>query len=186
MKVSKIYGFETKYLPQQHLSSTCINMALEDYISCLRHLGFTRFIVLHRENYLRRAISVEVARKTKVLHSNNEVKSATKVVIDINAFQTGVRKEPLLELFHCIDENYRKLCDMLLPDEAIFLSFEQDIQEYPRKAYLKVCRFLDIKDACPKINFKRTNPFSYEELIENFDEVKAAIRSTQYSWMLDD
>lgn len=186
LKVSRIYGFETKYLPQQHLSLPCINMTLEDYVGYLRHLGFTKFIVLHRENYLRRAISAEVGRKTKIMHSNNEVKSATKVIIDITAFQTGVRKESLLELFHCMNENYKKLCDILMPNEAIFLSFEKDILEDPRKAYVKICRFLDIKDTYPKIKNKRTNPFSYEELIENFDDVKAAIQNTQYSWMLDD
>ena len=52
-KTSRIFGFETKYLPQQHLSHKCINMDLGNYIDLLRKLDVTKYIVLHRKNYLR-------------------------------------------------------------------------------------------------------------------------------------
>jgi len=39
-EVSMIYGFDTKYLSQQHLSHKCITSSLEDYIIPLRKLGF--------------------------------------------------------------------------------------------------------------------------------------------------
>jgi len=34
-EISRIYGFETKYLPQQHLSQECIDLNLEDYLVLL-------------------------------------------------------------------------------------------------------------------------------------------------------
>ncbi|MPY87959.1 MAG: hypothetical protein GEU99_08565 [Luteitalea sp.] len=182
-KASGIYGFETKHLPQLHFAEWCINMALGDYVSLLRKLDFQKFIILHRENYLRRTISVEVLGKTKAPHSRSEVRAVTKVSIDIDGSNGRI---PLLDLFHSLDEHYGMLKDLVAPEEILFLRYEQDILEDPRKAYRKICQFLRIEDAHPTVDLKRTNPFAYEELIENLDEVRAALRNTKYRWMLDD
>ena len=124
-----IYGFETKYLPQQHLSHKCINMDLEDYITLLRKLNFSKFIVLHRNNYLRRAISAQVGRHSKLWHSKQEVTSPIKINLDINSFVTGIRREPILELFSCMDKSFDRLKELLLYDDTLYLNYEDDILE---------------------------------------------------------
>lgn len=185
-EISRFFGFETKYLPQQHLCDRCINMDLEAYVTLLRTLKYSKFIVLHRKNYLRRAVSVQVGRQTRQWHSKQEATSPVKVTIDVNAFMTGSRRDPLLDLFRCIDENYSRLKKLLSQDDTLFLTYEDDILEDPGVAYKKVCTFLGINDESPGITYRRTNPFSYEEMVINFEEVKATLKDTTYSWMLDD
>ena len=185
-RVSLIYGFETKYLPQQQLSHKCINMDLKDYIALLRKLNFRKFIVIHRKNYLRRAISAKVGMQTKKWHSRREVTFPEKISIDMNSFTTGVIQEPILELFRCIDENYKRLNALLSHDDTMYLTYENDILKDPRVAYKKTCDFFGIKDESPKINFYRTNPFRYEDIVINFGEVANILKGTKYSWMLDD
>jgi LPS sulfotransferase NodH len=182
--VSSIYGFETKYLAQQHLSEHCLNLGIGDYIQLLRILGFSYFIVLHRKNYLRRAISIQVAKETMRWHSKEITSSPTRVFIDVHSFRTGSLREPLVDLFARIDESYERLRHSL-PGNSLLLTYEEDIQESPLIAYKKVCDFLDVADEAPAISLRRTNPFTYEQMVENFEEVEAVLKDTKYSWMLD-
>ena len=185
-EVSKIYGFETKYLPHQHLSHKCINMDIEDYILFLREINFSKFIVIQRKNYLRRVISAEVGRQTNRWHSQKDVTSPVKVTININYFVEGVYQGPILELFRIRDENFNRLKKLLSHDDALFLTYENDILDNPKVAYRKICDFIGVSDETPKIKLRRTNPFNYENLITNYAEVRAALIDTKYSWMLDD
>ena len=57
--------------------------------------------------------------------------------------------------------------------------------ENPRVAYGKVCDFLGVADESPAIAMRRMNPFGYEDVVMKFEEVKAALMDTQYSWMLN-
>ena len=183
--LSRIYGFETKYLPQYHLSYKCLNLSIENYITLLRNLGFSHFIILHRKNYLRRAISDQVGKQKGEWHSKEQSISPTKVTIDINSFQAGVRKEPLLELFSSMDESLDRL-KRSLQSNYLLLTYEEDIQDDPRVGYRKVCEFLNVDDEVVDISLRRTNPFTYEQMVANFEEVKAYLKDTKYSWMLDD
>lgn len=171
-----IYGFETKYLPQQHLSHQCINMDLEDYLKLLRKLNFSKFIVLHRKNYLRAAISNQVGLQKKEWHSMKPVTSPEKVVLE----------ESFWEMFRIRDENLIRLKELLKHDDTLYLTYENHIMEDPRIAYKKTCDFIGVEAESPVIRFHRTNPFRYEDMVINFDEVKAALLNTEYSWMLAD
>ena len=46
-----------------------------------------------------------------------------------------------------------------------------------------MCDFIKVIPENPQINYKRTNPFPLRHLIKNFEEVKAALKNTDYSWM---
>jgi len=183
-RISNTYGFETKYLPQQHLSSSCLNISLSEYVKSLRALGFGYFISLHRKNYLRRAISAQIGREHRQWHVKEKT-LPTKVTIDIDSFQTGMRIEPLIDLFSSMDESYERLRDCL-PANSLFLNYEDSIQDDPILAYTLVCDYLGLEHEKPKIELRRTNPFSFEQMVSNFDEVKSALMDTKYSWMLDD
>ena len=180
-KISRFYGFVTKYLPAQ-LSKTT-NLDLAQHIALLRENNFGKFIVLHRKNYLRHLISIHVARKLKEYHLKESLTSAVKVNIDVNDAFIG---KPLLEHFKSIDRQYEQLKNNLKNDIALYLTYEDDILENPRIAYKKVCTFLGVAIENPKIIFKRTNVFSCNEMLENFAEIKTILINTPYEWMLYD
>ncbi|MCY7332742.1 MAG: hypothetical protein LH649_08815 [Pseudanabaena sp. CAN_BIN31] len=184
-QITKFYGFETKYMPSTHLSEDCIGISLEEYVSLLRNLGFSKFIVLHRKNYLRRIISGEVGRQKGQWHSTQEVKNPTPVKLDINAIRYGNTSHNLLDLFHSFDENYHFLQNLISKDNNLFIIYEDDIFENPIKAYNKVCSFLEIEPIPSEINLKRTNPFSYQQMVHNFGEVQSLLENTSYGWMLN-
>lgn len=66
-EIARVFGFEIKHLKQLHLSSKCIDLNLAVLINKLKEIKNIKFIVLERENYLRRAISAQVAREKKIL-----------------------------------------------------------------------------------------------------------------------
>jgi hypothetical protein len=184
-EISRIYGFETKYLPQQHLSQKCINMDLEHYIAFLEELNFSSFIVLHRKNYLRRVISTLIATQTEIWHSNKTTASPKKVIVPIKSSDTGVLAAPILELFHIMDESFNQLNKLLSSRDTLLLIYEDDILEDPGVAYRKVCKFIGVEDESPEIKLHRTNPFSYEDTVINLEEVRSTLLNSKYSWMLD-
>jgi LPS sulfotransferase NodH len=179
------YGFELKYLPQQHLRDKFINMPLEDCLVLLRRLRFSRFIVLHRENYLRKAISAEVGRHTGHWHARSKPGQATRVTLDLQSFGPAKQRAPLLELFRGLDENHEKVTRLLANDQVLHLSYERDIMQDPRNAYRKTCEFLGVVPGSPQIDLARTNPFSYDAMVANMPAVSALLQNTEYAWMLD-
>jgi hypothetical protein len=185
-RVSRVFGFETKYLRTQHLCRQCANMRLDEYVALLRRIGFRKFVVLHRANYLRRAISVEVARIRNQWHTQRTVTNATKLVLDTQKFQTGVGLASLVDSFNSIDTEYSKLCRLLSREETAFLFYEKDIQNDPRMGYQRVVEFLGIKDVPTTVTLRRTNPFAIKEVVKNLEEVSAVLGDSKFSWMLDD
>ena len=181
---SEYYGFETKYLPQQHLSQGCINMVLDEYLAQLIKLGFSKFILLHRENYLRRAISAKVGSVTSKWHTKFAVKSPVKISINTKAFRTGVGEDTLLELFRKLDYHYSKLKKLLVEKDYISISYEHDIMDDPFVAYNKISNYLGLDLHNPEIKFKRTNPFTLSQLLENYEDVYNELKDTKYEWML--
>ncbi len=183
---ARTYGFETKYLPQLHLSAQCINMTLHQYLELLRELRFTKYIVLDRRNYLRRAISAAVARTSSSWHSSDAASGPTRVHIDVDAFRTWNETEPLVRLFERMDESSQLLHDQLRGDDALYLVYEQDIMNDPIDAYRKICDFVGVQPRNPRPTFQRTNPFPIDSMISNLDEVTGALANTPYEWMLSD
>ena len=182
-----IYSFATKFMPEQHLWKECINMNLSSYLAELKKLNIDKFIFIKRENYLKQVISVLVGRKKKEWHSQNKSTEVTKITIDILNYEAGYDlKLPLFEYFKRIDKQYELLENLIQPEKMLILSYEKDIEKDPFIAYNKVCEFLGIKNANPNISFKKTNPFSLKEMIENYNEVRSVLNGTKFSWMLDE
>jgi len=184
MAVSGTFGFETKYLPLQDLSYQCTNISIGEYIKLLRKMGFTRFIVLQRKNYLRRAVSFEVSRVSGDWHTSVPTFSPTKITLNVNSFPFDTGIENLVESFKAIDNSFQQLAGTISREEVLHLTYEADILKDPTIGYEKVCRFLGIQPQKPRIYYKRTNPFKLEELLENFNEVRAKLENTEYAWML--
>jgi hypothetical protein len=180
------FGFELKYLPGQHFGDGFITMTLEKYVDFVQRLGFSKFIVLQRHNYLRRALSAEVLRLNRSGHAKSTPQKATRITLDLQSFPlTSTYRGPLLDSFRFIDEHHDRLVTRLAGAEVLHLSYERDVLEDPTVAYGKVCDFLGLDSETPEIPLARTNPFPYEDILENIDDVRAALRNTRYEWMLD-
>lgn len=183
----KYYGFEIKYLPEQHLRSDCINLSLLSLVDLLRKMG-TDFIVLLRKNYLRRALSVEIARTTNEWHTQEQKNIPTPVKIDIDHFVTGNIPRPLIEHFNILDEYSNTLQALLEDTPFLKLCYEDDILLDPTVACIKVAEFLDadITSFDVAVRLKRTNPFNIKDMILNYNEVASLLKGTKYEWMLYD
>lgn len=185
-KISKCYGFETKYLPQQHLSDNCIGLSIDKYLELLKELNYSKFIILRRKNYLRRAISVIVGRKTKKWHSKDISSKPTPVNIDIKSSNTGGGYIPLIDTFIIMDKNYEYVKNFVSDRNLLELNYEDNIKDSPENAYKKVLEFLGYGYESVSIPFKKTNPFEIQEMIINYSEVKSVLGGTKYEWMLYD
>ena len=184
-KIAANFGFEVKRLDQLHMNPNCLNMKPQELVVELQKLINIKFILLERKNYLRRAISAQLGRDKKTWHSVKKSNSLSKTFIDIEKFETGIKKQPLLELFESMEENFQ-IFKQILPNNALLITYEDDILQDPRKAYHKICDYVGVNldNVTPKL--KRTNPFEVHQLISNYDEVKDLLVGTKFEWMLFD
>ena len=115
------YGFETNYLPEQQLGRDGVDIQLSDYVEFLKNNGFSHFIILHRKNYLRRALSVQVGVQKGVWHSKNKIGTPNKVRLPV----AGIS-----HWFDTIDKSYETLQSILKLDPHIVINFRG---RYPSK-----------------------------------------------------
>lgn len=87
---SRIYGFETKYPSFAHIGKRCLHISIDDYLDLLVSLRFTKFILLHRKNYLRQALSVRAASNSGIYFTVSEKEVRPKTFIDLNEFKDGM------------------------------------------------------------------------------------------------
>ena len=180
-----IHCFATKFMPEQHLWNECINMDLTSYIEVLKEMNYNKFLFIKRKNYLSQIVSVLVGRKKKQWHSENKTDKVTKIKVDVNNYKAGYELNlPLLEYFESIDKQYKLLGELVDEKNMITISYEEDIEKDPFIAYNKICDFIEIDNQEPIISYKKTNPFSLEDMIENFEEVELILMGTKYEWML--
>ena len=186
-KIAPISLFAIKHLNQLHLNDCCLGMSKKELIESLKQLKNTRFILLERKNYLKRALSAEVARNKKQWHAKKtDTYIKEKVNIKTNKFQTGHDFHSLIELFDSMSESYSEIKHQLQNENFLELTYEDDILENPINAYKKVCKFLDIPQQNVGVKLKKTNPYPLKDLIKNYDEVHEYLKPTKYGWMLDD
>lgn len=183
---TKFFGFETKTLPEYHLDLMKNIRDVSHYIEFLIQNNFSKFIILKRKNYLRRAVSDLIGQKTDIWHSNTTNVKVITVKIDITKYRIGNTFKPLLQHFYDLDRHYEFLQNSLIDHELLLLSYEDDIMKDPFIAYRKSCEFIGVDTQHPMIRFSRTNPFPITQMVENFNELRKALQNTPYEWMLFD
>jgi 16S rRNA C1402 (ribose-2'-O) methylase RsmI len=75
---------------------------------------------------------------------------------------------------------------LLVGRDVLDLTYEDDVAEDPLRAYRRICDFLGVKNEPVEIRYGRTTPQKLTEIIENFDEVKAALAGTEFEWMAEE
>lgn len=175
----KWYGFEVKFFHLDHA-----HLALEDYVSQLREVGVTRFLILRRRNYLRKIVSSMIASTTKQWHvgSGGAARRAT-ITLDPARVPIDRSDRSLLQLLESYERGFSSLDALLQPGEALHLTYEDDVQTDPARAYAKSVAFLGLQPRSVKTQLGRTNPYPLRQLVGNFEDVERALAGTPFEWM---
>ena len=143
-------------------------------------LNFTYFILIRRKNRLRIIVSGQVARKKNTWHSYGEgIAKLEKIHLPLN------KPKPLVERIENLEIQMQEVETLLAGKNVLNLTYEDDIEQDPQRAYRSICKFVDMEATKASVNFNKTNPFPLKDIIENFAEVKAALHNTPYEWMPD-
>jgi glycosyltransferase involved in cell wall biosynthesis len=177
------YGFETK-LHHPRL----IGLDWPEYVNALEQLGFRKFIIQRRRNLLRAFVSGLVAKaKGHVYHVPAGTPTSLKrLIIDPKAVYFFDEPANLLETLRFTTRRLESVQQLFRGHEVVHLTYEDDIAEEPKRGYRKVCEFLSIEEEPVGVSLGRTTPFPLCDVIENFDEVKAALAGTEFEWMLSE
>jgi len=182
---SPYYGFEVKGFVFQDLERI-VHLALDDFLSEIEKLKFQHYILLFRKNYLRQYISVLQVRAGGKIQTTNKQTKPNKININLNPVFYNDVKLTLVEYFNRLDQSLLEISNSFGKRHVLKLVYEDDIQQDPLIAYRKICKFLHLDDENPTLNFKRTNPFMINDMVENYDELYSALINTKYKWMLEE
>lgn len=165
-----------------------IGYSPESFLQHLDALGFRHFILLDRKNRLRKIISILIAFQSGRRYHNSARTEArlNRVRIDVNDVRTDFDAKPLVDYLADYDRQMAALAALLEGRRVLRLTYESDIQADPRRAYALICEFLGLRPQDVTVTLARTNPFPVKDMLENFDEVRAALAGTPYEWMLDE
>lgn len=179
----RYYGFEIK-----PFHFRLIGYSPDSFLHHADSLGFTHFILLDRKNRLRTMISSIIAHQNEALYhiDSNTKAQLTRVTINVNEVKVDFDVKPLLAYLSDYDGDIDALKTLLESRNSLHLTYEQDIQMDPRRAYHRICDFLALQPVDVSIKYARTNPFPICDMIENIEEVRQALHGTPYEWMLDD
>lgn len=177
------YGFEVKFF---HLR--LVNETLAEFMDALEMLGFKDFIVLKRENLLRKIVSSLIAHQltdNSGYHQSVNTKATLKQIeIDVNNVPIDRESKPLLSFLEDYDACFSDLNQILLKKRTLHLTYEADIASDPRIGYERICNFLNIPAQSVKVQLGKTNPFPLHDIIVNFSEVEQTLQNTRFEWML--
>ncbi len=180
----RCYGFETQPTQLQRL-----NISVPDYVQKLEGLGFNRFILLHRKNYLRRIVSITMAHQTSRWHlASGESPPSERVKLDVNELSLNwgpdTHKRSLIAHLEHAEQCISELKASLQNRESLFLTYEDDIQQNPQVGYRRVCEFIGVDVQPVTVRFNKTNTRDLSDVLTNFSEVKQSLQETSFEWML--
>lgn len=177
----RFYGFEAKFF---HLDLT--NQSLGDFVEDLRALGFRHFVILRRENLLRKIVSSLIAHDEDAYHVRGGSRTEVRQVrVDPDRVYIDREEKPLLAFLEDFTRRFQELGDLVGEESVLRLTFEEDVAPDPRRGYRKVCDFLGLDAREVDVRYGRTNPAPIQEHISNAEDVRAALRGSPFEWMLD-
>jgi LPS sulfotransferase NodH len=180
-----VFGFECKF---QHLDSNGLDLAFEQFVDQLLILGFNRFIVLNRKNYLRQAISVARGQATRNWHL--PIKQATpptnRIYLNLHEIGLGGQNRSLLDCFRHLESQYATADNILSAKHCSLLNvcYEEDLQQDPLVGYRKTVDFLSMHQEQPVISLQQIGGKPIHSMVENFEEIQTTLRGTEFEWML--
>jgi hypothetical protein len=175
------YGCELKFF-----HARLIGMKFSALFDHFEAVGFDKFIVLRRENTLRKIVSSVVLHEIGRTHvSQGASTQPHSVRIDVGGVRIDRDRKPLIEYLEDYADRFTELDRLLGPREVLRLTYEEHIAEDPVCGYREVCRFLGTEPESVRISYAKTNPFPLSEIVINLDDVARVLRGTRFEWMLD-
>ena len=173
---------DIKYSSLHHITNPWLEPSARPHI--LTHCVNNRLPIIHltRENYLHGFVSGRLAEANNVWHARNddEIKvtsveiNTTFLLSHFNQTQASVDlvRKWLGKRFFVLEVEYAQL---FTPEGDFSSEIRDDLQDL-----LGIDEF---KDTTPV--FVKQNKAPLSESIENYDEVSAALKGTEYAWMLN-
>lgn len=176
---------EVKFLVDQHPS--IFGISLEEMLETFLSRGFSRFVILKRENHLRRMVSHCVLNETQVGHlSVGGTPALHRITLDMTALKVGEATRSLREWFFIFEQSYRHLAALLSRYPTCEVIYERDLVHGPLPGYGRVCDFLGVAPVAPDVLLTRTNPFRLADILINYTEIVRHLEATEHAWMLSD
>lgn len=177
------YGFEIK-----PFHFRLIDYSMESFVDKLDELGFTHYIILDRKNRLRKIVSSALAHADRVkYHQGKEAGARLKQIhLNVDKIEIDYDSKPLLKFLSDYDEQFVSLANLLESKNYLSLTYEEDVQEDPVVGYRRICEYTGMRSKDISAQLSRTNPFPVKDMIQNFEEVEAVLKGTDYEWMLYD
>lgn len=159
-------------------------------IKLLKRIGYEKFIILKRKNYLRKKISEIVASKMGKMNVDKRVKTPkVRMPVSMGKWDVHtefVKNDTLTDHFERLDKFYKKIEKALKKFELLSLSYEEHVKDDPKKAAEEICKFANLETHEMKIETEKINRKSIKESISNFGEVENFLEGTKYEWMTKD
>ena len=137
-----------------------------------------KIISLIRHNLLRKYLSSRIANLEDAWSAQQHRGSTLSVKLDVSDLKREMAR---------MDTIYRLIDTLTVEFRGIQVSYEQLSAD--REGVMRTLfQFLGIKEFeadTLKAKTAKQNPASLEELIENYDEVRAALHNTKYEWFLE-
>jgi len=179
----RLYGCEVKPV-HMHL----LDLEPGVTIDCISELGFSRFIVLERRNYLRKVVSSAIAHETGSFHRGaSEDRTRSQITLDVENIRIDRDEKPLLGFLESYDQFFRSLREYLDGKRLLWITYEDDVFADPRVGYEKICSFIGVEPLeGPAVRYGKTNPYPLKEIVNNFSDLEGVLKGTTYEWMLYD
>ena len=167
-----------------------IGLSFEAFLAAMGELGYTHFIFLRRDNYLRKVMSSLVA-EAKVIRGSREAyfnpgegpAEKLRVHLDVDDVEIDSSNRPLLEHFARWDAEYAAMDEQLRRVDHLEFEFARDLRANPIDACKRAQRYLGVEELPVKLRLSPTTPFRPDEILINYDEVAAHLGDSPWAWM---
>ena len=154
-------------------------MRFEDPVKFIKYLlsDDYKILYLRRRNIVRIAISNINARQKGKFHyfkkDAHDINRYSKIKIDIN---------DLFKWIKVAEQNHERENEILKDIPVLSLFYEDDLSEeqFHQRTVEKVCNYIDIPIYTVSSRIVKNIPVELPDYIENFNELKEALRNTKY------
>jgi len=188
-----LHLFEVKHLPDQNLG-LYPHLKIYDWLNCFFRRGYRKHLLLSRRNGLRRIVSHLMAARSGqyVLKSSLDLEPCQPIKVPLERITHGFGIRSLVSWLEEYERGNLEVQKTLAalqranPELSwLELTYEDHIQDDPKKAYREVCSFLDLPEVGVDLLQRKRNAEPLDVQIQNYSDVRDCLSATRFAWMLD-
>jgi len=187
-----LHLFEVKHLPDQNLG-LYPHLKIYDWLNCFLSRGYCNHLLLSRRNGLRRIVSHLMAARSGqyVLKSSHGLQDLQPIKVPLERITHGFGIRSLVGWLEEYERGNFEMQKTLAALQRVKpelswleLSYEDHIQDDPKKAYKEVCSFLDLPEVSVNLLQRKMSSKPLAEQIQNYSDVRDCLSTTRFAWML--